>query len=372
MIEISTQPTLNKQTATARVVGLTSADQPSTHTSHVRYTANIDLDQSGQAWLPAFLPLLMNTTEHARFTEPQDSTALENANKAQGVLCSWYSALNQVEISAESRMIERPQNRGVGCFFSGGVDSFYSALDQADAVTHLIFVQGFDIPFDDAGLAAKAKAEIMAAANALGKELIVVHTDVRKVSNPIASWPKQYHGAALASVGLLLANHLRHFIVPSSYHTSELFPWASHPELDHLWSSSTVTFEHHGIELFRSDKIEAIASNPTAMKHLRVCWENPNGAYNCGRCEKCVRTMISLHVFGALEACATLPDRINPNDLRAVRPTHGDVIFAKANLSLMRDHGLNDRAITRALRGMVRRAHFWRVVNSIRSRIRRN
>src|SRR5262249_59102310 len=45
---------------------------------------------------------------------------------------------------------------------------------------------------------------------------------------------------------------------------------------------------------------------------LRVCWENPDGAYNCGRCEKCLRTMINLLIAGALDRCPTFPLPLDP------------------------------------------------------------
>jgi len=47
------------------------------------------------------------------------------------------------------------------------------------------------------------------------------------------------------------------------------------------------------------------------MDTLRVCWENRGGRYNCGTCEKCLRTMAELYLAGALERCRTLPDRID-------------------------------------------------------------
>src|SRR4029079_18844915 len=36
-------------------------------------------------------------------------------------------------------------------------------------------------------------------------------------------------------------------------------------------------------------------------------------AYNCGRCRKCVMTMVPLEAFGALKAVATFPGEIDPD-----------------------------------------------------------
>ena len=36
------------------------------------------------------------------------------------------------------------------------------------------------------------------------------------------------------------------------------------------------------------------------QRHLRVCWKNVGNKVNCGRCEKCVRTMLALEACGKL------------------------------------------------------------------------
>ena len=65
--------------------------------------------------------------------------------------------------------------------------------------------------------------------------------------------------------------------------------------------------EHVGATRAREQKVAAIAGMDLARRHLRVCYENRNGAYNCGRCEKCVRTMVALEVVGVLDQFRTMP-----------------------------------------------------------------
>jgi hypothetical protein len=66
-----------------------------------------------------------------------------------------------------------------------------------------------------------------------------------------------------------------------------------------------------------------VAKSDVAMRHLRVCWENRDGTYNCGTCRKCIRTQIALRIAGRLEACETLPDDIDLDEVR--RLPLGDV-----------------------------------------------
>jgi hypothetical protein len=50
----------------------------------------------------------------------------------------------------------------------------------------------------------------------------------------------------------------------------------------------------------RLEKIRRISTEPLVQRNLRVCWQNVAGSLNCGRCEKCVRTMLSLDICGTL------------------------------------------------------------------------
>ena len=74
----------------------------------------------------------------------------------------------------------------------------------------------------------------------------------------------------------------------------------SHPALDPLWSTETLEFVHDGCEATRIEKVALIAEPDVALKFLRVCGEDHNGAYNCGWCEKCIRTKINFISLGRL------------------------------------------------------------------------
>lgn len=61
-------------------------------------------------------------------------------------------------------------------------------------------------------------------------------------------------------------------------------------------------------------KLRVLVQYPEALARLRVCWENPS-SYNCGQCEKCVRTMLGLRAFG-IERCAAFPNTLTPELVR--------------------------------------------------------
>lgn len=288
----------------------------------VRTVADVPLLPSAAAVLPAALPVAMRVGGDLYLDGTIDSVQRVNIDAAQQLLLSWYRHLRPVDVHVTIDDTVPERAAGVGCFFSGGVDSFYAVLRHQERITHLIFVLGFDIAVDDTALGESTLREIRSAASALGKELIVVRTDVRALgARAKLDWGPIYHGAAMAHVAIALAPYVGTVIVPSTHVVDSVVPWGTHRDLDPLWSTARVTFEHDSIEVGRPGKVARIAQSAVAMRHLRVCWINYDGAYNCGRCEKCLRTMLSLRAIGA--TCETFPDDIDPASVRRLRLTRG-------------------------------------------------
>ena len=92
-------------------------------------------------------------------------------------------------------------------------------------------------------------------------------------------------------------------------------------ELPFVLSAAGPSVVFDGLDAMRLDKIKYIASSPLALRWLRVCWQNLGISYNCGRCEKCLRTMIGLELAGALGKCRTFKTGI---DIERVRVTDVD------------------------------------------------
>lgn len=218
-----------------------------------------------------------------------------------------------VEVAArESADIERAS--GVACFFSGGVDAFYTLLKNLDEVTHLIFVHGFDIPLTHQSLRTRATRTVREVAEELGKPLVEVEANLRTFGKAPIDWGK-YHGPVLASIALLFQHRFRKVLIPATFDYAHLVPWGSHPLLDPMWGTERMDFEHDGCEVTRPEKVAYISEYEIAMEGLRVCSKIRDNPYNCGRCGKCLMTMISLRAAGALERCKTFPSGL---DLQAV------------------------------------------------------
>ena len=333
----------------------------------VTTTADATLASPTASAVPLLVPVAMRHGRSLHLDGEIDDTQAEGLEHVQSTLTSWYSHLGRAVVHAPVFEVPVDRSAGVGCFFSGGVDSFHSALTRSERITHLIFVVGFDLA-PEHPLVKTALTEVRRAAESLGKTLVVVHTDVRAMSDRHGmSWGPLYHGAAMAHVAIALSDHVGTVLVPSSFVRGQTPPWGTHPDLDHRWATATSVLEHDAIEVPRPAKIARIAQDPTAMEHLRVCWQNRDGAYNCGRCEKCLRTMLALRAVGG--QCRTLPERIDPAAVAALKLTSGQARAMRRNIAAMTASGTGtpellaamERAVDRSDRywSRVFRTHAW-------------
>lgn len=319
--------------------------------------ASVTVRNTATSWLPPLVPVAMRAGRPVTASEPPARSMMAGAANAQRLLSSWYRDLAVVPLPEGGADREPLPGRGVGSFFSGGADSFYTALTQAHRITHLIFVHGFDIPLKDTVLAETSLDNVRAAAAALGKPLIEVRTNVRMLGESrLLNWGRYFHGVALAHVAQALADHLHTVLVPAQ---ATAPPWGSAPELDASWSSNEVAIEHDGAAITRFGKFRVIAHNDVAMAHLRVCWLNRNAAMNCGRCEKCVRSALMVTLAGGY--CPTLPQELSLSLVRRAFAAGGSK-HSDMTLDALREVGSADKELAKAV-------EFGRRVSALRERV---
>jgi hypothetical protein len=214
---------------------------------------------------------------------------IQNLDHFQVVFCQWYDGLSPVKIVAPT--VERDRNgAGCGCLFSGGVDSVYSFVRHLDEITHLVFCHGFDIRLNETDRFQQAVALNRRIASLYDKTLVVFETNIREALpnfHTIAA-----HGTLL--VGPALALGLRKLYVPASFTYKDLEHSGSHPLTDQLLSNEATSVVHD-TAMRRVDKIAFLGDHQEALDILRVCASED--AYNCGKCEKCLRTIVALELL---------------------------------------------------------------------------
>ena len=332
-----------------------------THAVYVRSDNTLLSNDAGAFLVLALLPC-MKTGSNLVVESEISGRLLSHLETIQDIYCSWHPSLRRVRIQAPvGRPKAPPEGNRVATCFSAGVDSFYTLLKHRDEITDLVFVHGWDIDLEDRGLRRRSAERVRAIGAEFGKQVIELETNVGPFLCDYMRWGDLGHGAAIASAGLLLSALLRKIYIPSSHTYAHLFPWGTHPILDPLWSTETLEFVHDGCEATRLQKVAKVAESDTAIQGLRVCLHPPEDTLNCGRCEKCVRTMIELHVAGVMDRCTAFGDKLTPESASKIIVRPDDVstrAFIQENLDSLEARG-QDHQLCDALRKALHPGRPW-------------
>lgn len=230
---------------------------------------------------------------------------LRNISEFQAVWASWYpQQYKPIEITGEVEQEQLNTNSSdkVIAAFSGGVDSCFTMLRHQRSLCGRwqqnieagLMVHGFDIPLSQAEVFERASQRSKKMLGSLGVELIPMATNFRELKQ---QW-EHCHGAGLASCLTLLQGGYNRGLIPSSYPYTDLAPWGSNPITDHLCSSKTFQIIHDGAAFWRIQKIQQLAHWTEALEGMRVCWQGAKKDRNCGRCHKCIRTILIFRLLG--------------------------------------------------------------------------
>ncbi len=271
------------------------------------------LTDSGNPWLTCLIPLAVTIGEPLRIGRPVDRHLFDNVQELMRIWVGWYPYLHIVPIEAEIvDAAPREMQAKTALFFSGGVDSFHTLLRydaEAGQGTHrtiddLLLLWGFDIPIHNNTAFERVADDVQRVATDLGKEVVVVASNLRQTRFQQTMYTNHSHGSFLAAIGLALEKRYKELIISNSDTGKNQDPWGSHQFTDPLHSTANTHIRHYGVEYDRVEKTAYIAQFRVAMESLRVCWLSDTGE-NCGSCEKCHRTMLTLELLGALERCST-------------------------------------------------------------------
>jgi hypothetical protein len=154
-------------------------------------------------------------------------------------------------------------------------------------------------------------------ADSLGLDFHVVDTNLRELTDPLARW-EVYCGSALATVALFLGPRFERIMVAKEADYEVEAPLGVSRFVNNLWSTEQLEVAEDGGRYSRVERTARIASHSVVQRSLRVCWENPDGAYNCGRCMKCLLTMASLEVEGKRSLVETFPPELDHQGIAGV------------------------------------------------------
>jgi len=272
----------------------------------------------------ALLPLAMTLGEDLYMEGVLSPRLLRGMEEYQRIQCAWKPS-PFVPVSLEPQILQPTAadstGAGVGCSFSGGVDSAYSLWrhlpenerNPSYRISHCLMINGFgcDSDLDNSGSFSRIAQSTQPMMDRLGTQLIVCRTNYMAFSDPKIL--KQSFAAMVTSPALVLGGLFSTFFVPSSYRFDDFFRDGSHLMLDHLIATETMETIHESSHLKRTDKTRAISQWSETYSTLRVCFnkteynEETKSVQNCCRCEKCIRTIKTLELYGKLDKYKTFP-----------------------------------------------------------------
>lgn len=200
----------------------------------------------------------------------------------------------------------------VGTGLTCGIDSFYTVLKHVDEclegfrLTNLTYFNIMNSAIwqgreDSSREFSNARIDyVKPAADELGLKLVTVDSNLDGIYrgfNYLATFTFRFFGTILALQKLFGKYYW------SSGHTFSQFKLT----IDDIayfdllsvqcLSNENTTFYSVGSEITRIEKTEYISDFAITYKFLNVCWSY---LYNCGKCDKCRRTMLGLYALGKL------------------------------------------------------------------------
>ena len=232
---------------------------------------------------------------------------INNLDDIQKLLRSLDRNLSLVDVEAEDvkpsetveeRFIQGVRNLKTGVMVTGGLDTFYILQAHLSEIDNFVYIRGFENRSNPIPFQFHTFKSVKRSASELNINLVEVETNLKDFYERNG---ERDHSLGIAAVGALLSSQLHKLYIPYNHANAILFSRKGQdPELSDLVKNNHFRIIQTGIEVTKEEKVEAVVSNETVMETLRVCWENPNRAYNCGRCKRCSRTMSDSDIVHSL------------------------------------------------------------------------
>ncbi len=264
------------------------------------------------------LGMLFNTEIRVSSIENDFYNAIPEVVKAYKEMYSGCTELN-VYVKAEriEKLVIDKKAENSLLFFSGGVDSVYSLIENSryGRCPDLFQIHGADIHQENYA----AWKEAVKVTDIVGKTVEVenilfarsnLHTYVSQgvldayiYENYRESfWHGFQHSIGMLTIAapLVYSHAYKYIYFASTFTAEDNYTCASSPTIDNKIKIAGCAVIHSGFEADRQAKIKAIIDycNETGVRlPLRVCYLSDSGT-NCLKCEKCLRTAIGIYAEG--------------------------------------------------------------------------
>lgn len=269
--------------------------------------------------------------------DPQLSARLKMAMR---LLSHWHkSPLQPVSIQAPAAVHPMPATTlsTTALFLSGGVDSLAALywntrqypMGDPRRVGMAFFVHGLDVgdpnKQDRPDIWALGVRKLSGLCQERGVELVPISVNLRNLARSWYFYAEWQFASLLAAIAHAASSRIhRCLIAPDNALEYTKHPHGSHPWLNSYFGADFLEVITGDMEQFsRLEKIALLSKWPGALDALRVCWDMgtiPENHLNCGRCAKCIRTMLEFMACGQLAHSKAFPENEVTPDM--LKPMH--------------------------------------------------
>jgi hypothetical protein len=303
----------------------------------------------------------------------------------------WYGPkkeLVHLETKRQSRAPVSANTERTGFLFSGGIDSLatlrYNRLNYSPEhpgyIKDGVIVCGVEIANFNEEYFRHFRDSIMPLAAESDITVVTVYTNIRELEPASHEdfqffWADEFEMAAFSGVAHALSKRFSRFIVNSTYDIPNLMPASSHPLIDPNYSSFDLRIRHFGETLSRLEKTKLVSDWNLALRYMRVCnrakINYQPGLINCGKCEKCLYSMLGLLAVGALEKAEAFNVHEITADMVHLAVGHSRYtefpFYAELKITLA-EKGRHD--LVRAIKRIEKRYHAFQWKNGWKERIK--
>jgi hypothetical protein len=236
-----------------------------------------------------------------------DGVFLESLDQVKSVIQNWYPNFSFAGRVLVGKLVSnRFSGDGCALLFSGGLDSTVSFIRNKDRKPALVSIWGLDVLTNKEAVWLTARNQLSSFAEKEGVAVNFVKTNARQLLNEqylsaefgVSWWEMVSHG--LTTIGLcapLTKDGLGTVLIASTDSVKEMkYPWGSFVKLDNRICWADVKIVNDGSEFSRQEKIKYVFKDYVSKAScpvLRVCTSSTR-SLNCGKCEKCLRTITGL------------------------------------------------------------------------------
>jgi len=288
-------------------------------------SAGLPGEGDGEPYLLACLMLAMMEGRSLFVHGEVSRTLLANLTEFRDAWCCWLPQEYQpIDFESDAILDAAPLGpRDAAIAFTGGVDSAFSVWRHVNAqaghreyrIRRPVLVHGFDIALADEASFATAEQAAERTLSDVGLPLLAVRTNFQAVVR--MNWEHVFAAAVVSTLHFCKGECEVALLGSGEPYNAVVVPWGSNPITDHLLSSASMEVVLDGSAYGRPAKIAALADWQAGCESLRVCWQGDHQGRNCGRCEKCQRTMYDFLCNG-LPVPGCLPQEIDLDLLKSI------------------------------------------------------